>query len=42
MKDEILNAYDAWNEAFNRGDPGRVASFYMENARLLPPTTLLN
>jgi ketosteroid isomerase-like protein len=33
-----MNAYEAWNEAFNRGDAGEVAALYTENARLLPPT----
>jgi ketosteroid isomerase-like protein len=33
-----MNAYEAWNEAFNRGDAGAVAALYAENARLLPPT----
>jgi uncharacterized protein (TIGR02246 family) len=38
MEDQIASAYEAWNEAFNRGDAGAVASLYTENARLLPPT----
>ena len=38
MNDEIASAYEAWNEAFNRGDAGAIASLYTENAKLLPPT----
>ena len=38
MDDQIRSAYEAWNEAFNRGDAGAVASLYTEDAKLLPPT----
>jgi uncharacterized protein (TIGR02246 family) len=38
VKDQIARTYEAWNNAFNRGDAGAVASLYTENAKLLPPT----
>jgi uncharacterized protein (TIGR02246 family) len=38
MKDDIGNAYEDWNEAFNCRDARAVASLYTENAKLLPPT----
>jgi ketosteroid isomerase-like protein len=38
VRDQIIDAYEAWNEAFNRGDAGAVAALYTENAKLLPPT----
>ncbi|HEX6016448.1 MAG TPA: nuclear transport factor 2 family protein [Geminicoccaceae bacterium] len=38
MREQIESAYRAWNDAFNRGDAKAVASFYSENAKLLPPT----
>jgi ketosteroid isomerase-like protein len=37
VRDQIIDAYEAWNEAFNRGDAGAVAALYTENAKLLPP-----
>lgn len=33
---EIEAAYQAWNDAFNKGDAAAVASFYTEDAQLLP------
>jgi uncharacterized protein (TIGR02246 family) len=38
VDDQIESAYQAWNEAFNRGDAKAVASFYTDDAKLLPPT----
>jgi uncharacterized protein (TIGR02246 family) len=38
VKDQIASAHEAWNEAFNRGDAGGVASLYTKNAKLVPPT----
>jgi ketosteroid isomerase-like protein len=38
VRDQIINAYKAWNEACNRGDAGAVAALWTGNAKLLPPT----
>jgi uncharacterized protein (TIGR02246 family) len=38
LKSEVEAAYSAWNEAFNKGDAAALASFYTEDAKLLPPS----
>jgi uncharacterized protein (TIGR02246 family) len=38
LKSDIQAAYDAFNEAFNKGDAAGVAAFYTKDAKLLPPT----
>jgi uncharacterized protein (TIGR02246 family) len=38
LKSDVQAAYDAFNEAFNKGDAAGVAAFYTEDAKLLPPT----
>ena len=35
---DVEAAYEAWNEAFNKGDAAEVASFYTDDATFLPPT----
>ena len=36
--DEVRAAYAAWDAAFNNGDAKVVATFYTEDALLLPPS----
>jgi uncharacterized protein (TIGR02246 family) len=38
LKDVARRSHDAWNTAFNRGDPGAVAALYTDEATVLPPT----
>ena len=38
LRSDVEAAYNAWNEAFNKGDAAGVASFYTEDAKFLPPT----
>jgi uncharacterized protein (TIGR02246 family) len=38
LRDQVDVAYQAWNAAFNSGDPKAVAAAYLEDAKLLPPT----
>lgn len=38
LKSDVQAAYEAWNEAFNKGDAAAVAAFYTDDAKLLPPT----
>lgn len=38
MREQIESAYGAWNEAFNHGDAQALASLYLQDAKLLPPT----
>jgi ketosteroid isomerase-like protein len=37
-KSDVTAAYAAWDAAFNKGDAKAVASAYLPNAKLLPPT----
>lgn len=37
LKDEILAANEKFMDAFRSGDFAKLASFYTENAKLLPP-----
>jgi ketosteroid isomerase-like protein len=37
-KSDVTAAYAAWDAAFNKGDAKAVASAYLANAKLLPPT----
>jgi ketosteroid isomerase-like protein len=36
--DDVAKAYQAWNESFNKGDAVALASAYLPDAKLLPPT----
>ena len=36
--DDVAKAYLAWNESFNKGDAVALASAYLLDAKLLPPT----
>ena len=38
VKSDVAAAYAAWDTAFNKGDARAVASAYLANAKLLPPT----
>jgi ketosteroid isomerase-like protein len=38
VKDDVAAAYSAWDAAFNKGDAKAVAAFYVQDAKLLPPT----
>lgn len=38
LKDDVAAAYESWNAAFNKGDAQALASAYLEDAKLLPPT----
>ena len=38
VKSDVASAYTAWDTAFNKGDAKAVASAYLANARVLPPT----
>ena len=38
MEEQIENIYRAWDKAFNHKNSERLASFYSDNAKLLPPT----
>jgi ketosteroid isomerase-like protein len=37
-KTDVKSAYAAWDAAFNKGDARAIASAYLPNAKLLPPT----
>lgn len=37
LDDQVTAAYAAWNTAFNKGDASGIASFYTDDAKLLPP-----
>ena len=37
-EEEVIAAYAAWNEAFNRGDVAAVARLYLDDAHFLPAT----
>lgn len=37
-EDDVKAAYAAWDEAFGKGDAKAVATFYAEDALLLPPS----
>lgn len=38
LEDDVKAAYTAWDEAFGKGDAKAVATFYTEDALLLPPS----
>lgn len=38
LEDDVKTAYTAWDEAFGKGDAKAVATFYTEDALLLPPS----
>ena len=38
IRAEISAAYSAWDSAFNKADAKAVASAYVPNAKVLPPT----
>ncbi|MDK1388561.1 DUF4440 domain-containing protein [Sinorhizobium sp. 8-89] len=38
LEDDVKAAYTAWDEAFGKGDAEAVATFYTEDALLLPPS----
>ena len=37
-EEEVKQAYDAWNEAFNQGDAAALAALYSDDSLLLPAT----
>jgi uncharacterized protein (TIGR02246 family) len=37
-QEEVVAAYQAWDQAFGTGDAKQVAAFYTEDAVFLPPT----
>jgi ketosteroid isomerase-like protein len=38
LKSDVTAAYAAWDAAFNKGDAKILATAYLPNAKLLPPT----
>jgi ketosteroid isomerase-like protein len=38
LDEKVKAAYAAWDAAFNKGDAKVVASFYADDAKLLPPS----
>jgi len=38
IKDQVENAYAAWDAAFNKKDSNAVAAFYTDDAYFLPPS----
>ena len=36
MKSDVIAAYEAWDAAFNKGDPKAVVAFYSPDAKFLP------
>jgi uncharacterized protein (TIGR02246 family) len=38
LRREVAAAYEAWDAAFNRGDPKAVAAAYLRDAKFLPAT----
>src|SRR5690349_17270504 len=38
VRKQVETAYAAWDEAFNRGDAGALASLYVDDATFLPAT----
>ena len=38
VRAEITEAYAAWDSAFNKADAKAIATAYVSNAKVLPPT----